>query len=335
MAGSSRAIVPGASVAVDRSAGSWNDPAMLVSAAICTFQRYDSLARSIESLRRQSLAAAEYEILVIDNAPDAAASAREARAWRRLRRLRWIHAAEPGLAHARNRAIEQARAPVLAFLDDDALASRDWLAAILAGFAELGEAVHIVGGPVRPLWMAPRPVWLADGLLPYLSLLERGRRLRVLGPDEWVAGTNVAYRLGPLRAAGGFSTSLGRVGAHVLLSNEETALERRMHAAGGRTGWVPKAAVRHCIDPSRLDRRWFRRRAAWQAVSDFMQHSGHFIQDSRASWEEAERFFAYAGGMNAVHALARDQQEPAMFHWEVSAIYHLTLCLLGGLQPPA
>ncbi|MBV9734810.1 MAG: glycosyltransferase [Acidisphaera sp.] len=307
---------------------------MLISAAICTYERYDSLGRGLAALARQTLPPRHYEVIVIDNSPEAATSARYRRVVRRPRGLRWFHLPEPGLARARNLAVQQARAPLLAFIDDDAIAPPRWLAALLEGFAAFGEDVHMIGGPVRPRWATPRPAWLADGLLGYLSLIERGRRRRVLGPDEWVAGTNVAYRLERLRAAGGFATALGRIGPGVLLSNEETELARRMAAAGGRTGWVPKAAVRHCIDAARLDRSWFRRRAAWQAVSDFMQHPQHFTRDSAASWGEAERFLDYHCATNGVHALARDEQDAAMFHWQVSAIYHLTLCMLGGLHPP-
>jgi hypothetical protein len=43
-----------------------------------------------------------------------------------------------------------------------------------------------------------------------------------------------------------------------------------LRAAGHEIGYAPAAAVEHCIDPSRLTQAWFRRRAAWQAVSDYL-----------------------------------------------------------------
>ena len=308
---------------------------MLISAVVCTYDRYARLGNCLATLERQTLPREQCEIIVVDNTPERAESDRQAASYASWGNLRWIHETRPGLSNARNVAMWQARAPLLAFIDDDALASPGWLAALVDAFAGFGQSVHIVGGPVQPVWGQGRPEWLADGLLGYLSLVDRGGDARVLGEGEWVAGTNVAYRTERLRAAGGFAPALGRAGAGtVLLSNDETELEERIKAAGGRVGWAPAAAVEHCIDAARVDRRWFRRRAAWQAVSDFIRHPDYFSRHFGASWAEAERYLACERGASALQSLASDHPDANMFHWEVSAIYHLMLCLLGGLAEP-
>ncbi len=309
---------------------------MLISAVVCTYDRYATLANCLATLDAQTLPREQREILVVDNTPDRMESDRQVTAHAGMANLRWIHDPRPGLSHARNVAMWQVRAPLIAFIDDDALASPGWLAALVEAFGGFGEAVHIVGGPVRPVWSAPRPDWLPDGLLGYLSLIDRGANARVLGEGEWVAGTNVAYRTERLRAAGGFAPNLGRAGSGaVLLSNEETDLEERIKAAGGRVGWAPEAAVEHCIDAERLDRRWFRRRAAWQAVSDFIRHPEYFSRHFAGNWAEAEKYLRFQDVSAALPALAKEHQDPGMVHWEVSAIYHLMLCLLGGAAEPA
>lgn len=308
---------------------------MLISAVVPTFNRYANLGRCLGTLRGQTLPREQYEIIVVDNTPDRTESDRQAAGYADVLNLRWIHESRPGLSNARNIAMWQARAPLIAFIDDDALAAPDWLAALVEAFERFGEAVHVVGGTVRPLWTGERPAWLADGLLGYLALIERGAEPRVLGPGEWVAGTNVAYRTERLRAAGGFTPLLGRAGSgSVLLSNEETELEERIRAAGGEVGWAPGAVVEHCIDATRLDRRWFRRRAAWQAASDFIRHPDYFTSHYAANWAEADKYFAFRGAEGALAALGADHADPASFHWEVSAIYHLMLCLLGGIAKP-
>src|SRR5260370_21449710 len=68
-----------------------------------------------------------YEILVVDNAPsdertrELAAHHPEAR---------YVREACPGLNFARNRALQEARGEVLAFLDDDAMLDRYWSIAL-------------------------------------------------------------------------------------------------------------------------------------------------------------------------------------------------------------
>lgn len=308
---------------------------MLISAVVPTYDRYALLDNCLEALAAQTLPREQYEIIVVDNTPDRARSDEHATSYAGVTNLRWIHEPRPGAAHARNIGMWQARAPLIAFMDDDVLACGGWLAALVEAFATFAETVHVVGGPVRPIWGAPRPQWLADGLLGYLSLIDRGPERRVLGEGEWVISANIAYRTEPLRAAGGFAPSLGRAGGDaVLLSNEETDLEERIRAAGGQVGWAPGAVVEHYIDLARRDRRWFRRRAAWQAVSDFIRHPDHFSRNFAENWAEADKYFAFEQATGAMQSLAEDHTDPAMFHWQVSAIYHLTLCLLGGPARP-
>jgi GT2 family glycosyltransferase len=311
---------------------------MLISIAICTFERYDALAACLASLGRQGVATAEREVLVLDNSPDAARSQHMAAALGGLAGLRWIHLDRRGLAHARNHAVQQARAPLVAFLDDDVTVAPGWLAAVLEGFARFGEAAHSLGGPVRPDWRAPPPPWLAEGMLPFLSLIDRGPDSRLLETDEWVPSANAAFRRERLLAAGGFREDLGRRGTEaMLLSGEDTELVERLHRAGGRTAWQPAAEAFHRIDPSRLDQAWFRRRFAWQAISDFMVQPDAHLAAGAASWQEAQRYVSYIN-TPGLGALAATQTQPDLCHWQMSAIYHLVLSLLGGLSgvsPPA
>jgi hypothetical protein len=55
-----------------------------------------------------------------------------------------------------------------------------------------------------------------------------------------------------------------------LLSNEEIEASERVRAMGKLAVYTPKAVVEHVIPPERLTQSWFRRRAAWQAVSDLL-----------------------------------------------------------------
>jgi len=303
---------------------------MLISVAICTYQRYESLALTLESLENQAIPPIAREILVIDNSPDPQASQSEHDKHKTIPGLRWFHLGRPGVAHARNRAVAEAKADRLAFIDDDVTVSPGWLAAVLNAFERFGRNAHSVGGPVRPHWLAPRPEWLAEGMLPFLSLIDRGPTDRLLAHEEWIPTANAAFRVDRLKNIGGFCETLGRNGnAVTLLSNEDTELLGRLHAAGGQTAWSPGASVLHRIDPSRLDQAWFRRRFAWQAISDFMVQPDHHVAHSASSWHEAAQYLAHLAG-NATDALSQDHTKPDLCHWQMSAIYHLILGMLSG-----
>ena len=239
-----------------------------LSVVVCTYDRYDLLDNVISSLLHQSLKS--IEIVVVDNSPDEE-RARSYEQWHAKRDgLTYIIEPKPGLSRARNIGIVRSQGSVIAFLDDDAVADPDWAGEVLKTFEEFPGNVGVVGGPTVPRWSAPRPEWLTDKLLRYLSIVQWGGETRELQAGEWLVGCNIAFRRAMLDKVGRFSETLGRSGAATLLSNEETQVVDLIRAGGGLIVYNPCARVEHTIDVYRLNELWFYRRAAWQAVSDFL-----------------------------------------------------------------
>lgn len=309
-------------------------PARRITAAICTYQRYDLLPGAIESALAQSLPATAFEVIVVDNSPDAARSAREAEAFGRHPNLIWRHEARPGLSNARNVAAQLASAPIIAYLDDDARAAPVWLENIAGCFDQFGPTLKVVGGRIRPWWGAPRPAWLPDEMLGNLTVVDLGDERRLLRDGEWVAGANIAFRIDALRDAGWFDTSLGRTGSGAsLLSAEETALTDRIKDRGGLVAYDPLAAVEHWVDPERLTQRWFRRRAAWQAVSDYLRDPRGKMARQEDAWLAVKSFLLHQNPADrTLRGLALAKDDAPDFHWQVSAVYNAVTALLAGLD---
>ena len=305
-----------------------------IAAAICTYQRYDLLPGAIRSALDQTLPAEAYEVIVVDNSPDAERSAREAAAFGAHPNLTWRHEPRPGLSNARNVAAGLAAAPLIAFLDDDARASPDWLAAIADCFDAMGEQVQVVGGRILPWWGAPRPDWLPDSMLGDLTVVDLGPERRLLREGEWIAGANIAFRIAALEAIGGFDTFLGRNGGGAsLLSAEETAVTDRLRARGGLVAYAPEAAVEHWVDPERLTQAWFRRRAAWQAVSDYLRDPKGRLERRDEAWAATKRYLLSRNPADrTLRGLALEQQDPRDFRWQVAALYNAVTALLAGLD---
>jgi len=244
-----------------------------LSAAICTYDRYKILPKAIEALLAQTTAPGELEIIIIDNSPNQHTARAFAAGYGSHPQINYVLAPQPGLSAARNQATTLARGPLIAFLDDDSIAAPHWAAAMLAAFAALGPTAAAIGGPARPLWLGPRPDWLSDNLLGHLSILDHGRYQHILPPGKTIVGCNMAFDKSTLMKIGGFDTNLGRKGPELsLLSNGEPGVLEAIRIAGHQIGYAPGAAIDHGIDPSRLTQAWFRRRVAWQAVSDFLMN---------------------------------------------------------------
>ena len=238
-----------------------------ITATICTRNRADYLGKALKSLSAQTLPPSDFEVLVVDNASTDRTVTLVNEMKTSLPSLRYIFEGAVGLSRARNAAIREARSPYIAFLDDDAVATSHWLEAILTAFDSVQPAPACVGGRIDPIWEAPRPDWLPDALLGYLTIVNWTAEAVTLDlSSQYVAGANMAFKTDALRSVGGFNSNLGRVGER-LLSGEEIHVQRLLAAAGHKLHYEPRAAVRHHVPAARLTRQWFLDRAYAQGLS--------------------------------------------------------------------
>jgi GT2 family glycosyltransferase len=140
----------------------------------------------------------------------------------------------PGPAAKRNAAWRAARAPVIAFTDDDCRPPRDWLERLLAAASAAPRAV--VQGRTEP---DPEE----------LNLLHRAAHVltqRVEPPDPWAQTCNIAYPRVLLEQLGGFDEALP------VAAGEDTDLALRARAAGAELVAAPEALTYHAVDPVTL-----------------------------------------------------------------------------------
>jgi glycosyltransferase involved in cell wall biosynthesis len=124
------------------------------SVVVPTYRRPTMLARCLDALCKQDLAGEDYEIIVCDDGPDddtratverfAAEQAPRGLAVRYLP----VHATQ-GPAGARNAGWREARAPIIAFTDDDTVPDPGWLRAGIAALAHAQAAAGRIVVPIR------------------------------------------------------------------------------------------------------------------------------------------------------------------------------------------
>ncbi len=239
---------------------------LCISAIVPTHNRAAYLRKVLQSLSSQTLPPAKYEILVVDNGSrdDTRRVVLEEFGW--VPNLRYLYEPVLGLGQARNTGWQNSTAEFVAFTDDDAIVASDWLEKILWAFNHVQPLPGCIGGPVQPIWEAPRPEWLSDDLLPLITVIKT-EPAHILTTGEWLAGANISFPKRVLEELGGFQVGLGRVGSK-LLSNDEILLERMLDAKGYARYFDPQIVVQHHIPAARLTQAWFIRRGYWQGVSE-------------------------------------------------------------------
>jgi glucosyl-dolichyl phosphate glucuronosyltransferase len=296
-----------------------------ISAIICTHKRYKLVSAAIKSVLSQDIDRQEYEIIVVDNSPDAVQAADFSAQYAGIVNFQYVHEPTPGLSNARNVGARLAGAPIIAYLDDDAVAPPQWLRSLLAGYQKFGDEAAIIGGPVEPIWIKPRPKWLTSELEGFFSIVDYGGDMRELLPHEWLAGCNYSLRRDWLFSAGGFSTQLGRRGALSLLSNEEMLVSDSIRMRGGKIIYVPQAGVKHYIDPSRTSADWLKRRIAWQAVSDSISRPQEALRRAEVASYRFDRYSKFGRGLVFADLISRRKDISAA---DYDRIYHAIIILL-------
>jgi Glycosyl transferase family 2 len=150
--------------------------------------------------------------------------------------VRLLEVFPAGLAYSRNRGLEAASAPFVAFVDDDELVDEAWAGALIEAFATEAAPAGVFG-PI-----APRD----ERGLPYCRY-EGGGEFRLLarGTPPWRVGSggNMAFRRNALLAVGGFDPLFGL--GSVSQSAEEAEAIQRLLEAGHVLAWSPDAVVYH------------------------------------------------------------------------------------------
>jgi len=261
----------------------------MLSVAICTYNRAALLNRVLDSLANQTPADVEVEILIVDNGSTDKTRELVNERQKLDSRIRYVVESEPGIAHARNRAMTEAGGKYLAFIDDDAWAEPHWLENLLAPMRSITPRPECVVGPVSLVWEGVRPDWFPDRFESLLCRYQMGDVPRFLGADGYLLTTNSLFHRETLLKLGGMRTDLGHK-RKALIGGEDNDIFNRLIANGHRVYYQPAAQVNHPVPKERQTRRFLLRRLFWDGASQpLFELPGGNNQPAVGAWTEFYR----------------------------------------------
>jgi GT2 family glycosyltransferase len=253
-----------------------------VSVVVPTCGRAELLERCVAALENQSLPRGEYEIIVVDDS-----------------------ALRSGPAAARNRGWRKARAPVIAFTDDDTVPDREWLKRALEAMKEDVDAA--TGRIVMPIPRKPT---------------DYERDAQGLERAEFVTA-NCFIRKAVLERLGGFDEGFR------LPWREDSDLHFRLLRSGARLAHAPQAVVVHPVRPAGWGVSVKQQKKVMYDALLFKKHRRLYRERIRsgARWDY---YFIVAS-----LALAATGSTPALLLWALLTLRFLLQRLRGASKRPS
>lgn len=219
----------------------------LLTVAVCTYDRPTDLERCLAALRDLTV---DVEVLVVDNNPatDRTRAVVERHPW-----VRYVREPRRGTAWARNRAVVEARSPLIAFVDDDVQVEPRWAEALLMAF-DAHPGAGAVTGLVAPAELST-PAQVAFEAAGGFGRGYRQRRLQsasshprdsaraIYHIGAMGTGANMAFRRERLISIGGFDPALGP--GTPTAGGEDHEVLCRLLTTGELIVYEPAAVVRH------------------------------------------------------------------------------------------
>ncbi|HVZ82392.1 MAG TPA: glycosyltransferase family A protein [Terracidiphilus sp.] len=276
-----------------------------ISVVIPLYNKQDEIERCLRSALAQTFA--DFEVLVVDDG-STDASAAKASSFTDPR-VRLIRQANGGVARARNRAIEEAEAELIAFLDAD----DEWLPEYLENLMRLAEAAPQAGVYFAAYWIDR-----GNGMRRRVRLAQRFVQANGLVKDYFAAPdgamtlpTAAAVRREAVLAAGGFRQMFGE---DVDLFLRLAAMYPVAYSSRAAAVWHVDAGNRRCVNQKATVKLY--EPGGLQASLDFLTACPVV---SRDALQRARRFVAERERRAIVATLLQGQREHARLlleRWE-------------------
>ncbi len=229
---------------------------ILVSVIVPTYRDSDVLGVCLSHLGRQTLDAASFEVIVVNNAPDERVELGDYGSLN----VRVIEESLPGSYAARNKGIDEAKGEILAFTDSDCQPTAGWLENGVSAFLPEAQSYSLAGGAIDLFAKSTRPTVIEV----YDMALGLSQETMVV--EKKIAVTaNLFVRKAMFSNVGQFNSTL--------FSGGDIEWTQRAHDLGHDILYMPNAIVKH---PAR---------SKWRELStQIRRHTGGQFSQGERSW---------------------------------------------------
>jgi glycosyltransferase involved in cell wall biosynthesis len=255
-----------------------------------TLDRLKDITELLDSIQAQTYQNTE-TLIVAERSPELADSLRRYIAEKGYSHMQVLYnEGEWGLSSARNLAVEQAKADIIAFVDDDALLFPDWADETVKTYAQDSSVIGVTG-PILPLWEQESMSWFPREFYWIFSCTYWDWTEKTEVRNGY--GTNISFRREAFDLCGLFKVNLGvkgqGKGGWQGPGGEETEFSLRVRQkTGKRIVYSPEVKVKHKVYGYRLSTRFIAKRAYWEGCAKAMFNELYRLSDKAVLSTEHE-----------------------------------------------
>jgi glycosyltransferase involved in cell wall biosynthesis len=240
------------------------DPQELkISVIICSYNRAKYIIDAVESLYNQTVSKNLYEVIVVDN--NSMDNTKELCIQYITSHpdynIYYVEEKQQGASFARNTGTKHSKASLIAFMDDDAIADKDFIENILRFFETHSDADGL-GGRIIPKFIPKEPKWMSYYVSSLVGNFDYSEKVEEFKLGKYPLESNMIVKKKDFLEVKGFNTNLPGVAGTLRIGGEGKDFFYKLQDRGKKIYYDPSVRVQHVVEVNKLTREYMYRVAS-------------------------------------------------------------------------
>jgi len=226
---------------------------MTLSIIICSYNRASYISDALTSLYGQSSGLDDFEVIIVDN--NSTDNTKEVYAqWRQTNtngQFSFISEIKQGASFARNTGAAIAKGEWVCFMDDDAVATTDYVKNIIKHIQDQPFIVGF-GGRIIPKYIPAEPKWMSYYVSSLVGNFDYAPTACAFENGKYPLESNMIVKKSVYDQIGGFNVNLPGVVGTLRIGGEGKELFYKIIALGHTIYYDPSICVHHVVEVKKL-----------------------------------------------------------------------------------
>lgn len=230
----------------------------MISLVICTYNREKYLPKVLASILSQTNTS--YEVVVVNNncTDNSEQICMQFHKDNPTIEFQYHIEENQGLSYARNRGYKESKYELIAYLDDDAFITKNYVENSLIEFKK--NKIDALGGKILLDYEDTPPKWENKYINSILGYFDKGDEEFFFNKKDYPRGSNMVFKKSILEEVSGFNVNLGRTGKN-MNGGEEKDIFNKIYALNRKVMYSPVLVVYHTVPLARTKTEFVKKQA--------------------------------------------------------------------------